>query len=204
MAQAVSPSNDKSLTKGQADKFADLFVDALVKSGLSSEPTQLALEQQGAALTAKFVQLVREQVDALSKITRRTVMVDRSLSPEAAIAATGRRQYVTADVLASMPKGTDETLIIEFIPLEKWMSDEAVDAKLAEYGLVTADPFALAAFNTVEPAFADDRPCFTHWRDAEGKWCDAAFYDWSGGRCVDVSRHEGDWGDGWWVAGVRK
>ena len=198
--KAVSPS----ITKGQAGKFADLLTTALAKSGLPSDGTQRVREQHGAALAVAFIGLVSERVDATAKVICRTVAVDRTLSPEAAIAATGRRQYVTAGVLASMPPGEGETAVIEFIPLEKWMSDEKVDAKLAEYGLVAADPYALAAFSVVEPAFADDRPCFTHWQDADGKWCSAAFGVWGDERCVGVYQFSIDWSGRWWATGVRK
>lgn len=203
MAQTVSPSNE-AITKGQAGKFADLLVAALVKSGLPSDSTQLVLEQYGATLATKFIKSVRDQVDGMSKIVRRTILVDRSLPPKDAISATGRKQYVTAEVLAVMPKGEGDTVVIEFIPLEKWMDDEAVDAKLAEHGLVAVDPYALAALNAVESDFATERPCFTHWKDASGKWCSAAFDDWSDGQNVYVRRGADGWGDDWWVAGVRK
>lgn len=199
--KAVSPSNDKPISKGQAGKFADLFVAALVKSDLPSEPTQLVLERRGAALSEKFLALVRDEVDALSKIIRRTVPVNRALSPEAAIAATGRRQFVAADAVATMPRGEGNVVTITFILLEKWMSDEVVDKLLSEHGLFAVDPFALAAYNATEPDFATKRPCFTHWRDDGGNWCCAA---WDCGRSVDVGRYSRGWYGGWWAAGVRK
>ena len=46
---------------------------------------------------------------------RRTVPVDRSLSPEAAIAATGRYQDVMNLVVASMPQGKGDEVEIIFI-----------------------------------------------------------------------------------------
>jgi hypothetical protein len=203
MARAVSPS-ENGITKGQAGKFADLIVAGFVKSGLPSAETQQVLERQGAALIAQFIALVQEKVDQASKIIRRTVPVDRSCSSQDAIADTGRRQNVAQNVLATMPQGEGETVTIEFIPLNKWMSDDEVDTRLAESGLVPADPFALLAFNAAEPDFASSRPCFTHWQDANGAWCYAAFYVWFDERGVGVSRGDYGWGDDWWVAGVRK
>ena len=203
MARAVSPS-DNTITKGQAGKFADLFIAALIKSGLPSAETQQVLENQGATLVAQFIAQVQAKVDMVSKIFRRTVAVDRSLAPQAAISATGRRQYVTEDVLKAMPLGHGETVTLEFFRLTKWMNDEAVDALLAEHGLVAADPFALAAQNAIDPDFASKHPCFTHWQDADGKWCYATFVDWHGERGVGVGRYDSDWDGGWWVAGVRK
>jgi hypothetical protein len=103
-----------------------------------------------------------------------------------------------------MPKGEGDTVAIEFILLEKRMNDEGVDAKLAEYGLVAVDPYALTALIAIEPDFASERPCFTHWKDADGNWCHAAFYDWSVERRVYVGRSARDWSVGWLAAGVRK
>ena len=203
MARAVSPS-EHTITKGQAGKFVDLLVEALVKSGLPRAETQQVLEHQGAALAAQFIALVQAKVDQVSKIVRRTAVVDRSLSPQAAISATGRRQYVTEVVLEAMPLGHGESVMLEFIRLGKWMNDEAVEDFLAEYGLVAADPFAVAAHNAVDPDFASKYPCFTHWQDENDKWCCAAFDDWVDERDVRVSRDDDGWSDVWWVAGVRK
>lgn len=102
-----------------------------------------------------------------------------------------------------MPQGTDETATIEFIPLEKWLSDEAVDALLAQHGLSAVDPYALMALNAADSDFASSHPCFTHWRDTSGKWCYVAFDDWLDERRVDVCRHDDGWRDFWRVAGVR-
>lgn len=203
MARAVSPS-ENTLSKGQAGKFADLLVAALVKSGLPSAETQQVLEHQGATLVAQFIVQVQAKVDQVSQIVRRTVAVDRSLSPQQAIVATGRRQFVTDDVLAAMPQGHGDTVTLEFVRLTKWMNDEVVEALLAEHGLVAADAFAVAAHNTADQDFALKHPCFTHWQDTNGKWCLAAFSGWGGGRYVYVHRDDDGWHDGWWVAGVRK
>ena len=194
----------ESITDGQIDAVMATIRAALTKnrSDFSGEAFQLALglKNLGMILLAPL----RTEVEKFSKIVRRTVTVDRALSPEAAIAATGRKQYVTAEVLAAMPKGEGDTVVIEFIPLEKWMNNEAVDDKFAEHGLVPVDPFALAAHNAAEPDFASERPCFTHWKNADGNWCYAAFLDWSGERGVNVLRDASGWRVGWWAAGVRK
>lgn len=203
MAYAVSPSDD-TITKGQSGKFSDLLAAALAKSGLPNTETQQVLEQQGANLTAQFIALVRGQVDAVSEIIRRSVPVDRDMSPEAAISATGRTQYVMADVVASMPQGVDDTAEIIWIPLKKRMSNEEVVKKLAGYEMILVDPIALSAHNALEPDFAAKQRNFTLWQDAEGNWCYAAFYDWSDVRFVRVTWHVLDWDGDWWVAAVRK
>ncbi len=68
MTEVVTPSDIKTITKGQAGKFVDVAVDALVKSGLSSELTQKILESQGAALAEEFVGAVRKRVEALQTL----------------------------------------------------------------------------------------------------------------------------------------
>jgi len=202
MAKAVSPSDDL-ITKGQAGKFVDLLVSALFKSGLPSKETQLVLETQGAKLTGQFIALVQAQVYLVSKFVHRTVSVNRTLSPKAAIAATGRNQYLTDSVVASMPQGKGDTVDITFIPLKKWMDDKSIDKLLMEHGLVAVDPFALAACNAVEPDFTDKHLCFTHWQDTKGEWCYAAFDGSSDERRVRVHRYDSGWDRRWWVAGVR-
>jgi len=135
---------------------------------------------------------------------RRTVPVDRSLSPAAAIAATGRNRYLADSVVASMPQGKDGTVDIFFILLDTRMNDVFVDKQLSNNGLIAVDPFALMSCNAVEPDFADGHPCFTHWKDAEGKWCYAAFSAWSGEREVEIRQCVSSWGGRWRVAGVLK
>lgn len=201
--KAVSPSNE-TITKEQASKFADLLTTDLAKSDLPSEGTQRVLEQYGVALASDFIALVRERVEAEAKIIRHTVAVDGSLPPEAVIKATGRKQCINNDVVATMPRSEGDSVIIEFIPLEKRMNNEAVDQLLAEHGLIAVDLFALAAHNTADPDFATACPCFTHWQDAKGNWCFAAFYDWLDEQRVYVSRRQDAWSGRWWVAGVRK
>ena len=71
-------------------------------------------------------------------------------------------------------------------------------------GFKPADPYLLAADNEADPAFADEKRNSTHWKNAKGKWCLAAFDRWYYGRGVRVGRGDGDWSDGWWFAGLRK
>jgi hypothetical protein len=203
MAHAVSPS-EKSITKGQAGKFADLLVAALVKSDLPSIETQQVLEQQSANLAAQFIALVRGEVDAVSEFIYRTVHVDRTLSPEAAVAATRRIQYVNTNVVASMPAGVGDTVNIIWVPFKKGASNKEVVKKLAEYEMILADPFALLAHNALEPDFAVKQPNLTLWQDADGNWCHATCHDSIAKRIVQVNRDYDDWKEDWWVAAVRK
>lgn len=171
-------------------------------TGYSFDPNQLK-EFLQLAVEGKFTEIVDP---AVSKFIHRTVPVVRTLSPEAALLATSRTQYVNDSVVANMPKGAGDSAIMAFILLENWLDEKTVDQLLGDHGLVAADPFALAALNATEPYFANEHKCFTHWQNAKGEWCCAAFSIWDDERGVFVHQRTGDngWGDGWWVAGVRK
>ncbi len=207
MTQVVTPS--KSITKGQAGKFVDVAVDALVKSGLPSDPTQQVLESQGAALADEFVGLVRKRVEVLTGMIMRRVTVDRSHAPQAMLDATGRKQYTTQSVVDAMPRGVgEETDVFFFKPdpaeyKDGWISEDELARQYELRGL-RADPYAQGAVNEADPAFADEHPNGTQWKDAQGKWCFAVFGRWGGGRRVYVYRGDDGWGDDWFFAGVRK
>ncbi len=204
MAQAVSPSDFKGLTIGQAGKFADLQIAALRKSGLPSEPTQWILEKQGAALAEEFVASVRRRVEVVSKLINRRVPVDRSRTPEQVLDATGRRQYVIGDVAKVMPRGDGVEAEVFFFHVGRHLSDTDLDKEYELRGLVPADLYSLAAVNEANPPFADEHPNATHFQDADGNWCYATFFRWGSEWRVGVGSDGYDWDDDWWFAGLRK
>ncbi len=211
MTQVVSPSEIPRITPGQVSKFYDVLAAALVKSGLPSEPTQKVLESQGGILADEFVASVRKRVDAVSNMIVRRVKVDRTRIPQQVLDATGRKQYTDRKVVDAMPRdGRDEDDVFFFRP-DKSVYDKnglISDNNLAkEYELrgLKPDPYAQAAVNEADPAFADEKPNGSSWKDAGGNWCYAAFSRWRGDeRFVGVSRRGSDWGGGWLFAGVRK
>lgn len=203
MANPMSPSNDP-ITPGQIAKFFDLLSAALRKSGLPSEPTQQILENQGKALAEEFVVAVRRRVEAISDMIVRHVVVDPTRSPQQALDATGRKQYTNTAVVKSMPKAGHDEADVCFFPVKRWISDDDLVLEFETRGLKPVDPFTLAQANADDPAFADDHPNATHWKDASGNWCCATFYRCSGERGVRVYRDNCDWNDRWWFAGVRK
>ena len=85
-----------------------------------------------------------------------------------------------------------------------FISDDDLEKEFELRGLKPADPVSVAAVNEADPAFADEKPHGTHWKDAKGNWYYAAFFRWNGKRRVDVDRSGNDWDDRWWFAGVRK
>ena len=206
MTQVVSPSATNSITSGQIGKIQELLGAALRKSGLQSEPTQSVIEQQGDALVAEMVATVRKRVEAVSSMIVRHVKVNRNRTPQQVLDATGRKQYTDSKVVKAMPKGEGDETDVHFFKLGRYVSDADLEKEYELRGLKPADPYSLAAVNEADPAFADEYPNGTHWKDASGNWCYAVFNQWSGGeRGVSVSRDVGnDWDDYWWFAGLRK
>jgi hypothetical protein len=195
MKKNVSPSE---ITPGQIGKFLDLQVAALRKSGLPGEQTQQVLESQGGVLADEFVAMIRRRVEAISDLITRRAPADRLRSPQETLKATGRRQYVDDDVVATMPRGEGDEAEVVFFKLGRYISDNDLEKEYELRGLKAADPYSLSAVNEVDPTFADDHPNCT-------QWCYAAFRQWVvDERDVGVYRHDYDWRDDWWFAGCRK
>ena len=52
---------------------------------------------------------------------------------------------------------------------------------------------------------SDLHPNATHWRDADGTWCYAAFLRWYDARELFINRSDKSWPHSyWWFAGRRK
>ena len=205
----MTPSKNIGITAGQIGKIQELLGAALRKSGLLSEPTQQVLKHQGKQLADEFVAAVRKRVEATSNMIARRVKADRTKSPQQALDATRRQQYTDRDVVEGMPKGElDEEDIYLFKPdlsaRGGHISDDDLEKEFDARGFKPADPYKLAKFNADDPAFADEHPNGTHWKDATGRWCFAAFDRWFGGRLVYVNRHDDVWNDSCWFAGSRK
>jgi hypothetical protein len=203
MDKTITPS--KSLTDGQIDKAVALYRAMLEKhrAELGSEEAQQVLGQ--SEYVSDLLCVLRTRVEAISKmITRKVDKVDRTKKPQEVLDATKRKQYTDNGVVKSMPHGTGDGAEVIFFKLDRYISDADLEKEYALRGLTAADPYSLAAVNEADPAFADKYPNGTHWQDADGKWCFAAFDRWGDGeRGVDVSRGHG-WVDNWWFAGVRK
>lgn len=201
MAQSMTTS---AMTDGQINRAVEIFRAQLVKhqNELSSEAVQTVLGQK--ELGQEWLTVLRTRVEHVSNMIVRRTKVDRSLSPEAVLDATGRNKYTDKKVVKSMPKGEGDEVDVYFFKVSRFISDEDLEKEYALRGLVPADPYSQAAVNRDDPAFADEHPNGTHWKDADGKWCFFACFRWDGERCVHVDRRGSGWGDGWWFAGLRK
>lgn len=203
MANTMTPS--KPITDGQIDKAI-----ALYRAILEKHRAELASDAaQGVLGSSEYVDelydVLRRRVEAVSDLISRFVSVNRGRTPNEALNATGRNKYVAEDVVQAMPRGAGEKAEVVFFKVGRDISDDDLEKEYALRGLVPADAYSLAAVNENDSVFADDRPNATHWKDANGKWCYAAFNRWRDERDVDVHRDDvRDWRDFWWFAGLRK
>lgn len=108
--------------------------------------------------------------------------------------------YANNEVLAAAPRNKVQGEI-ELFTLGKYVTDDELEKEYESRGLVPADVFAVGAWSEEN---TDKEYVATHWKNAQGKWCFAAFRRWYDERSVDVSRGDLDWYGGWWFAGVRK
>ncbi|MBU1083360.1 hypothetical protein KKE14_02905 [Patescibacteria group bacterium] len=194
-----------SITTGQIDKATAQFRDALVKhrKEFSSKVVQQVLGTDNLGM--RLLEPFRSLVEAVSDLIIRQVKVDRSLTPQEALKATGRKQYVNDNVVADMPQGEGDEVEVVFFKLGRWIGDNELEKEYELRGLIPHDPISLAAVNEADPDFADEHPNGTHWKDdASGAWCFAAFNRGLVERFVGVGRSGDEWGGYWWFAGCRK
>ncbi len=204
--QTVTPSQTqtKITTAGQIDKAVGNYRALLEKHSKDfySEAVQLVLGQ--SELADEQFQLFRARVEAHGNIIVRHVRVDRSRTPKKVLTATGRNQHVTDSVVETMPKGEREEVHVHFFKLGRFVNDADLEKEYTLRDLKPADPYSQAAVNEADPAFADEHPNGTHWKDADDNWCFATFSRWFGDRSVIVHRIGHGWLVGWWFAGLRK
>ena len=193
----MTPSEVKTTTQGQIDKAVANYRALLEKRApeFESAAVQTVLGQPEFA-EAQFA-LFRERVESASEIIIRRVKVDRSRSRQKVIDATGRKQYIDKDVLATMPTGEGDKVDVWFVPTKRHIPAAEVPAFLARYGLVP-DPRAQAAVNKADPAFADKVPNGTQWGDN----CCLAFGRWNDERRVRCDRFDYGWYGDWFLCGV--
>ena len=207
MATKPMTPSGKTITAGQIGKIQELLGAALRKSNLLSEPVQQMLASEGDGLVLEMLTAIRTRVEAISGMISRSVNVNIGGLPGRALELTGRKLYVTDDVLEAMPRDESSEVTVHFFKLDLkggWISDDDLEKEYALRGLKPAGPYALAAVNQADPAFADTQPNCTHWKDKDGNWCFAAFNRWIDDRYVSVDQNEHDWSASWFFAGVRK
>lgn len=205
MGKPMTPS----ITSGQIGKLQDLIGAALRKSDLPGDIVQKVIESDGEQLVADMLASLYMRVEARANEIALHVTVDRTRTPEQALAATGRRLYGNDLVVDAMPRGEgDEVELVFFKPEASAYQNGLLlcQALMREYEKrnLVPDPIALAAFAKKDPAFCDAKPFGCQWQDADGNYCCATFDRWDDERNVYVNRAGGGWDDRWSFAGVRK
>jgi len=211
MTQVVSPSKFEPLSSGQIVKLTDLIIAGLRKDGanLPLDVCQVVIEKEGGEIVKAVVHDFRKRVEIRMKMIVRRVKVNRTLKSMDVIDATGRNKYVDDKIVATMPRGEGEEVVFAFFKPEPWeytrpwyISDSDLEKALDRRGL-KPDPYAQAKVNEDDPAFADQHPNGTHWKDGES-YNFATFYRWRGRRGVYVDRRDMEWNGFWFFGGSRK
>ncbi|MEJ0001638.1 MAG: hypothetical protein WDN09_00385 [bacterium] len=104
------------ITEGQIGKICEILASssAQEQKSFANEPTQKVLEQNAEALVDELEPIIHKYIDAQSNMIVRHVQVNRKRAPQEALDATGRKQYVSNDVVANMPKGEGEETDVFF------------------------------------------------------------------------------------------
>ncbi|MDD2935037.1 MAG: hypothetical protein PHX25_01025 [Candidatus Pacebacteria bacterium] len=136
------------------------------------------------------------------------VRVDRSLTPQEALDATGRKNWATGKVADEMPRGEGKLVEVVFFYCDSGIDeikDDDLEEKYNKRNLVSADPYSVLVVNRDVPAFADKHPNVTHWKNSDGEWCYLSCGVCFDGRGVLVAQR-GSLGYGGfdWFAGLRK
>jgi hypothetical protein len=202
MTQVVTPS--KQTTDGQINKAVTNYRTMLETHANDFDSTAVQQVLGDPSFAAEQFAIFRKRVEALSGMIIRRVKPDRSRTPQAMLDATNRKQYTDRKVVDAMLRGEGEEVEVVFFKLGRWISDADLEKEYELRGLIPADSYSQTAVNEADPAFADEHPNGTHWKDAQGNWCFSAFGGWDGGRRVSVRRSGSEWRGGWWFAGLRR
>lgn len=207
MTTIMTPS--ETTTVGQIDKAVANYRALLEKHSREFEAGAVQMVLGQSELAGEQFAVFRRRAEAVSNLIVRKVKVNRSRTPQEALNATGRKQYTDRKVVDSMPNGEGEEVEVMFFKPDLTerngqISDDDLEKEFELRGFKPADPISVAAVNEADPAFADENPHGTHWKNADGEWCFAAFDRWRVERRVSVDRHDGGWGVSWWFAGFRK
>ena len=205
MAKTMTPSVERNaMTDGQIDKAVDAYRSMLRKhrNELGSEAAQHVLGSDD--YVNEQVGVLHRRVEAASDLIIRHVKVDRGRTPQEAFKGRECTHCLNDGVVAAMPHGEGEKADVYFFRVGRPISNADLEKEYELRGLKSADPYSQAAVNEDDPSFADNHPNGTYWKDGDGKWCYATFYQWFSERGVCVDHRNGGWDGDWWFAGLRK
>jgi hypothetical protein len=207
MDKTLPPSVVEVVTTEQLGRAADRFITKCRKNeaSLPKNLSQQVLEEEGDQLAQEMFDAFRKRVERRSKMIVRRVTVNRVLTPEQMIEATGRRQYVDKNILETMPRngaGIEEVDVYFFNP-GRYLTIDEQERELAAMGL-DPDYYAQIQVNIDDPLFADEHPNGAQWYKKDKQASFFAFSRDGDGRHVGVYRYGLGWDGCWWFAGVRK
>jgi hypothetical protein len=193
----------KPMTAEQISEAVEILRTQLIEHA-SELPSNAVQEVFGPDLGNAWLKVLLRRVEAVSDMIVLRVQVNRTLTPQQALDATGRQQYTSPNVVNAMPNADDDKVDVHFFKIDYAPQDHQLEREFEERGLRPADPFTLAQANANDPAFADVHNNATHWKAADGRWCCVRFANCPTGRIVHVVYTGNWWFAGWWFAGVRK
>jgi hypothetical protein len=125
--------------------------------------------------------------------------VDRSLSPEKALRATGRALNIDFETLSEWPVLTGDVVEMQFYKFGRPIQSSSLYQELLEVGLrLVADLVGQAAINQTYPQFAATHPNGTQIKNSAGKNVFMSFGYWVDEPNVRVAQREFVWGgDNW-------
>jgi hypothetical protein len=208
----MTPSEVQEMTAGQINKAAANYRALLEKRSreFDTEAVQKALGRR--ELADEQFEVFRRHIEMFAGLLVRRVPVNRALTPQQALDATGRKQYTEQSVVDSMPRGQGDETATFFFQLRPeectrpgYVSCDDLEKAFARRDFVPEFPDDLAAINAADPSFADEHPNGTQWKDSKDRWCFAGFGRWRDGeRDLRVDRGGHGWRGDWWFAGRRK
>ena len=207
MSTALNPS---TISDEKVGRFFDLLrpevKDTLTLSDADFQKHFIEGEKE-LRIKTRFRKLLQEiEAEATNTMVVIAKRVDYDRDPTEVVRACGRTEYITESVVRFMPrrgKGVMENVPVVFYKIGRSVSVEESD-KEEESRILVSDPYALAAINEEDSAFADTYPNYCQW-GRDGKVASyLAFYRWHGRRRVDCSRDVNEWSGHWWRSGVRK
>lgn len=107
-------------------------------------------------------------------------------------------QRVFEEAPKFVPPPERGTINITFFPIPAVMGEEEAMLQFQLLGLRAVNPFVLIGYNCRFSNFARKIPNFTHWKDAEGRWCLVSFAGYN----LTIGPAVGDWNEAWYGAGV--
>ena len=201
----MTQSLNTSVSEEKIGRLKDLLTPVLRRLLQSEEQAQELIEcpEFVTGFEGFASKLLARFTNTFTVVAKR---VDYTRTPMEAIRATGRAEYLDEGIVNTMPRrcqGVVENVEVVFFRAKRQLTTEEQEQECAQCNL-DLDPYAQAAINEQDPAFADNYPNGSQW-DRKGKVASYLAFDrWSGRRKVICDHNDDDWYGRWWFAGVRK